>query len=491
MASRPLLSLFIAVLHTARAGLCKPHDDSDVAVSQCQEWCHHASHCSYCKCNGCSLCKACLPKSFDDSKFESCEPWCVGGKEHCALCKCKGCDTCKGHHPDRSCSPFDDADTVHEDCQKWCGSPDSCKHCKCKGCKECGASGVINAAPAQCNPRDRSDTTTVQCHDFCAASNAAIDCRFCKCSSCGFCPRCSEWCSTHADCISSACHTCPLCKGIAPAAPRACAAWCQAHHCGRAGGACDDCLVCGAPQRPPPLIGPPPPPPPPSPPPIRSPPLPPPPPVTPHELPSSLTAKGTPAERAASNGASHSDIENAATALGWPSTTTSTTTATVVATATTATVVEATVDLSQGSPHAWRSGPTALPASAYVAGSSGGVTSAAYSSAVSAEWSSSHERQGAPPLLTSWQIWAVAASVLLCCVGGATSALGPSSYPGGRNHRRRDGRPSPSSRAEPVSDFDSDTEVDNEDGGADSSSPPPFPEVALKRGRGGYGAVRT
>ena len=116
----------------ASAGLCKPHDDNDIAVSQCQEWCHHASHCSYCKCNGCSLCKTCLPKSFDDSKFESCEDWCVGGKEHCALCKCKGCDTCKGHHPEKVCAPIDDADTTHEDCQKWCGSSDSCKHCKCK-----------------------------------------------------------------------------------------------------------------------------------------------------------------------------------------------------------------------------------------------------------------------------------------------------------------------------------------------------------------------
>lgn len=127
----------------------------------------------------------------------------------------------------------------------------------------------------------------------------ARSCRFCKCSACAFCPHCAEWCSKPSDCASSACFTCAACKGIAPGLPLRCEAWCRPHHCGAAGGACDECTACGGPQRPPPHIlspSPPSPPPRPSPPPPPPSCWPPPPPLPSPPPPPPLSEEGKPRE---------------------------------------------------------------------------------------------------------------------------------------------------------------------------------------------------
>lgn len=295
-----MLSLLVGA---SVGGLCARHDADDAAVALCQPWCADNSHCSWCKCRDCSLCSACTPASDNDVAFEGCESWCAGGEQHCNLCKCKGCDVCRGvrtgrarsahfcsvlvlrsitparsavidsclqFRPDVPCSPAPGMDdTSHEDCQPWCNGGVHCSLCKCKGCPSC-SDGAVDLA---CTPRDRADTNVEACQSWCSASNAASNCQFCKCRGCSFCPRCASWCRLPSDCAATACQRCEvLCGSVVPAATSLrCEPWCKAHHCGKAGGVCDGCEVCGAPQRPPPTHHPPPPPPPPHPPPSPAP----------------------------------------------------------------------------------------------------------------------------------------------------------------------------------------------------------------------------
>lgn len=128
------VALVVAILMpqaVRSSAVCKPHDASDTFISQCQSWCNDPSHCSFCKCAGCSMCKTCAPSRDDDSSFETCEPWCVGGEEHCSLCKCKACESCRGHHPETSCNPFDADDTDHHTCHTFCASSGepACNYC--------------------------------------------------------------------------------------------------------------------------------------------------------------------------------------------------------------------------------------------------------------------------------------------------------------------------------------------------------------------------
>ena len=77
----PVLCLYGVVF----AGLCTPHDASDIAVASCEPWCAYGANCVYCKCRGCSLCATCMPNPADpsDTMYEACEDWCQGGEQHC------------------------------------------------------------------------------------------------------------------------------------------------------------------------------------------------------------------------------------------------------------------------------------------------------------------------------------------------------------------------------------------------------------------------
>ena len=74
---RLLVLLHVAALSVVNSTvLCDPHDDSDIAVAQCEDWCSDVSHCAFCKCRRCSLCqRECTPATPDDVTFESCESW--------------------------------------------------------------------------------------------------------------------------------------------------------------------------------------------------------------------------------------------------------------------------------------------------------------------------------------------------------------------------------------------------------------------------------
>ena len=103
----------------AHAQICSPHDDSDIGVAACEDWCNDPTHCPFCKCRRCSMCKRpCSSTASGDLGFESCETWCTE-REHCSMCKCAGCDMCKGHHPERACTAkvFIADDTPFESCQ--------------------------------------------------------------------------------------------------------------------------------------------------------------------------------------------------------------------------------------------------------------------------------------------------------------------------------------------------------------------------------------
>lgn len=151
----------LAVAASRKLGLCEPSEADDTSVALCESWCSDASHCAYCKCRGCSLCKPCTPSATDDSQFEVCESWCAVA-EHCTACKCKGCEFCRGHHPERSCSPHQDAedDPAYETCQPWCRDGEHCRFCKCKGCASCSKGAHEQQS---CTPKDRSDTSYADC----------------------------------------------------------------------------------------------------------------------------------------------------------------------------------------------------------------------------------------------------------------------------------------------------------------------------------------
>ena len=204
------------------------------------------------KCRGCTgLCPACTAQAPGDIGYEGCEPWCSDPGQCATSCKCRGCAMCKGHHPERPCTPIDTDDANFETCQPWCdGSPHHCRYCKCKGCKSCSAE-----AAASCTPKDRTDLYHEECQGWC---QGAHNCGYCKCKACSVCPRCSAWCRSIADCGATACFACDMCAGVAPVVPLRCESWCTAERCGKAGGACDGCAVCGTPQRPPPALSPPP-----------------------------------------------------------------------------------------------------------------------------------------------------------------------------------------------------------------------------------------
>ncbi|KAL1493535.1 hypothetical protein AB1Y20_017238 [Prymnesium parvum] len=148
---RPLLLLLLllqlcgargGLLHSAQRELsaCTPHDDSDLGVATCEDWCSEPGHCSFCKCRRCSLCqRACDPSSEGDVHFEGAPLRCARRCEdqaHCGMCKCKGCEICKGHHPERACKPASSSDLPFESCQVWCQGGQHCQYCKCKvGCR--------------------------------------------------------------------------------------------------------------------------------------------------------------------------------------------------------------------------------------------------------------------------------------------------------------------------------------------------------------------